>query len=643
MSETESTSGFGQFWAEMRRRHVVRFALGYAGAVFVLLQLAESVFPAFGIGEGGVRLLVIVGTLGFIPAIVLAWLYDITRDGVRRTEAGGEQAARMQPLAIGGLLIVTVAITGGLGMWLESQGTFDRAVADLDASSPGDAPVELVAYDPNAPIRSVAVLPLRDNSSGGDQAYFVAGMHEELITKLSMLDDVRVVSRTSVMQYEGTTTSIARIGQELDADVVIEGSVVRQGDDRTRVTLRLMHAASDSEITTLQWDREEVSDVLGFQDEVAHDLVMAISSQYENTGTPVQVASIAPEAQDAYFRGRYEADRGTLEGYRAAIGLFEDAVAFDPDFAEAMAGMAGARFIIGLADEEISESELTRAHEEALTAVRLDSSSAEAQEVLALIEGSLPTLVQRDVVIEAPEAPSTVHVMAFDDMGESIEVDLSAFDTAWVATVTSMGERIQERVTDWRSRRDGRPAGGSLAFQARQHLSGGRWGQASELLEAAIEESPEMAPAWEMLIRSRIAMGDNDAARSAAQAWHDSGAPGAPTAAEVANLTLAMEIEGSDGYWVWTAGRLAQMEAEGRPVPRMEHATAHAALGNADEAFDYLIEALKNGEPTVMSIRSDPAWDDLRGDPRYQEIGRRAQEMVRTMPRRPRGDRGGRN
>ncbi|MEM7413984.1 MAG: tetratricopeptide repeat protein [Gemmatimonadota bacterium] len=643
MNEHESKTGFGHFWAEMRRRHVVRFALGYAAAVFVLLQLAEIVFPAFGIGEGGVRLLVIVTTLGFIPAIVLAWLYDLTRDGVRRTDADGEESAGRQPLAIGGLLVVTVAITGGLGMWLESQGTFDRAVADLDGSSPGDAPVELVAYDPNEPIRSVAVLPLRDNSPNGDQAYLAAGMHEELITKLSMLDDVRVVSRTSVMQYEGTTTSIARIGQELDADVVIEGSVVRQGE-RTRVTLRLMHAASDSEITTLQWDRESVTDVLGFQDEVAHDLVMAVTDRYDDTTMPVSVASIAPEAQDAYFRGRYEADRGTLEGLRSAIGFFEDAVEAHPDFAEAMAGMAGARFIIGLSEDEISEAELTRAHEEALTAVRLDSSSAEAQEVLTLIETSLPTLMD-DFAIEAPETGTKeIHVMAFDDMGESIEVDVSAFDTAWVATVTTMGEQIQDRVTRWRSDHEGRPAGSGLAFQARQHLAGGRWGEASDLLEAAIAESPEMAPAWEMLVRSRMAMGDNDAARTAVQAWHDSGAPGAPSETDVANLTLAIELQGSDGYWQWTAQRLQQMEAEGRPVPRMEFATTHAALGNADEAFAYLLEALERGEPTIMSIRSDPAWDELRADPRLREIGRQAQEVFRSMPRRrPPGPRGNRN
>lgn len=638
MNELEPKSGIGRFWSEMRRRHVVRFAIGYAAAVFVVLQLAEIIFPAFGIGEGGVRLLVIVTTLGFIPAIALAWIYDVTMDGVRRTESEGGDS-RVQRLAVGGLLLLTVSTTGALGLWLESHGAFEAVVADLGSSSASPDPVALVAYDPEAPIRSVAVLPLADNSPDTDQAYFAAGMHEELITKLSTLDDIRVVSRTSVMQYEGTTASIARIGQELDADVVIEGSLVRQGD-RTRVTLRLMHAASDSEIRTLQWDEPEVTDVLGFQDAVALDLVQAISAEYDATAMPVTVASIEPEAQDAYFRGRYETDRGTLEGYRMALQYFEDAVQFDPDFAEAMAGMAGARFLIALGDDEISEEELSRAHAEATTALQLDSSSTEAQEVLTLIERSLPRMVVQPAsppsAAQAPEVQ--VMAMAFEDGIDSIEVDVSSLDTAWVATVTSLGDRIQERVNRWRmdTADPGGPPGRGMAFEARQQFARGQYSQASELLEAAIADSPQMTPAWEMLVRSRVAMGDIDAARSAVEAWHESGVEGAPSQTEVADLTLAMELEGTRGYWGWNVERLETMHAAGHPVPRVDLATSYAALGDSDNAFRYLLEAFQNGEPTVLGIRSDPAWDDLRSDERYQEIGRKAQEMMRgRRPPRP--------
>lgn len=181
-----------------------------------------------------------------------------------------------------------------------------------------------------------------------------------------------------------------------------------------------------------------------------------------------------------------------------------------------------------------------------------------------------------------------------------------------------------------------------MAFEARQQFSRGQYGQASELLEAAIADSPEMTPAWEMLVRSRVAMGDIDAARSAVESWHDSGSPTAPTETDVADLVLAMELEGTRGYWVWNASRLEALMAAGHPVPRIDIATSYAALGDADNAFAYLVEAFQNGEPGVLGIRSDPAWDDLRTDKRYREVGRKAQEMMRER-RPPRAARTGGN
>lgn len=631
MNETTDKSSFGQFWAEMRRRHVVRFAIGYAAAVFVVLQLAEIIFPAFGIGEDGLRLLVIVTTLGFIPAIVLAWIYDLTKDGIRRTEG---DTTGLKPITVGGLIIVCFGITGSLGLWMAERAVL--AEGTLGIGDPAEA-VRLATYDPSAPIRSLAVLPLEDNSPGGDQDYFTASMHEELIAKLSMLDEIRVVSRTSVMRYAGTTTPMPQIGRELDVDVIIEGSVTRQGE-RTRVTLRLTHAASESHIETLQWDREEVKDVLAFQSEIAHDVVHQVSTVYDETTFAQTAASIAPEAQDSYFRGRFEYDRGTPEGYRMALEHFEDAIQADPDFAAAMAGMAGARFLIGLEDDTIEAEELALVHQEALAAIQLDSASPEAREVLSLIEKSMPTITG-DLALAAPivEGPQ-VHVMTFGDEADSISVDVTALDTAWVSTVTSIGGRIQDRVTRWRARASGgaEPAGPTdrRTWQAQQMLSAAQYTEAGDLLEEVVEASPHDGRAWEMLVRSRVAIGDVDAAEEAVQAWHDSGAEGAPSEADVSDLSLALELEGTRGYWNWTAQRLDELVEAGRDVPRMELATAHAALGHADVAFDYLVEAIARGEPTVFAVRQDPAWDDLRADPRFAEIGERARSL-RNFPARP--------
>jgi TolB-like protein len=629
MPNANQTSGLSQFLAEMRRRHVVRFAFGYAAAAFVVLQLAEIVFPAFGISEGGLRLLVVVTGLGFLPAIVLAWMYDLTTEGIQRT-GGGFENPILPRLALGALLIMSFGVAGALGLYLARQGVFETPVADGPFTAP---PVQLAQYDPDAPIRSIAVLPLDDNSPEGDQGYFTASMHEELIAKLSGLEDVRVVSRTSVMQYEGTTMTMPEISRQLDADVIIEGSVART-PSRTRVTLQLIHAPSDSHIQTLQWDRESVEDILAFQDEIAHDVVHEVSVQYDEATFVQTATNVDPEAQDAFFRGRYEYDRGTEDGYRMAFEYFEDALEADPDFAPAMAGIAGARFMIELDDDEVSEVEVARAHEEAMAALALDSGSVEAREVLSLIERSMPQMLGTTAMIPAPEsAPRTVRVMTMPEH-DSIVIDVGAFDTTWVSAVTSIGERIEAKVRQL-NMPEGTSRAERAAMEARQLMYTGRYAEAVRMLERVVEESPNVDPGWDMLARSHVMVGEPLDAADVIQRWNEAGVGGAPSDEQVNALRARIGEDGIAGYWAWHLERLEDLRDEGRPVPNMEIATAHAALGDHDQALEYLIDALEAGEPGVFSIRSDPVWDELRSDPRLREIGRQAQTMRLNPRRRP--------
>jgi len=634
MNESEHDTGqLSQFVAEIRRRHVVRFALAYAAAAFVVLQLAEIVFPAFGIGESGLRWLVIVTTLGFPPSLGLAWLYDLTTEGIRRTE---DQAAGplLHRVAVGALLLATIGATGGLGLYLARQGVPDDFVATRAPTA-----LQAASYDPGEPIRSIAVLPLDDFSPGDDQAYFTSSMHEELIAKLSMLDEIRVVSRTSVMRYEETTMDVPSIGRELGVDVLVEGSVTRT-PERTRVTLQLIHAPSDSHIETLQWDREQVDDVLAFQTEIAQEVVAEVAGQYDGSVFTEAALDVDPAAQDAYFRGRYEYEQGTPEGYRMALEYFEEAIREDPSFAPALAGVAGARFLIGLEQEVLPTDELTQAHEEAMAAIELDSESVEAREVLTLIERSMPQ-VTGEAMIPAPERKQ-VHVVAMPDGGDSILIDMGVLDTAWVAAVTSLGERIEERVQRWSAESRGPESAPSAeareAFRARQYVSSGRYSEANRILTDLVESAPEMDPAWDMLTRSRVGLGDVDGALQAVRGWESSGARNAPDGDEVEELELAIDAAGPSGYWSWTLGRLERLAAEGARVSLVDIATAHAALGQRDEAFELLVAALARGEPGVLGIRSDPAWDEMRSDPRFRELARET-EKVRFMRTRPTGDR----
>ena len=623
MTNESPRSGLGQFWAEIQRRRVVRFSLGYAATAFVALQLAEIVFPAFGIGEGALRLLVVFVALGFLPAVVMAWLYDVTAQGIRRTEKTPSSGPMPRRLSVLAFALMTIGVTGGVTWYVLDQDLIQSLAAGRQA------------FDPSEPIRSLAVLPLDDFSAERDQEYFAAGMHEELIARLSMLEGVRVVSRTTVMRYAGTTLTIPEIGRELGVDVLLEGSVNRAGD-RVRITLQVIHAASDSHITTLQFDRE-AGDVLALQTEVAHAVAREIGRD-EDVVT-LAVADVTPESQEAYFRGRLEVERGTTEGYRSALEFFEAALDADSAFAPAMAGLAGARFLLGMDDPSTGAGELEQARAEATSALAIAPASLEAREVLDLIERSMPSVSSESGTNETG-ARTPVRMLAAPVEPSTIAQGIVAFDTAWVAATTGLGQRIEEQVR--RKSTDTLQAGslGRQAFEARRLMASGRYAEAARALEPVVLESPETGPAWEMLARSYVGSGNPTAAADVVLRWQQSGAPGAPDAESVDRLRDAVADDGERGYWRWRLVELDALEGTAREAPRIELAAAHAALGHDEEALALLSDAVESGERGVFTLQADPVWDDLRGDRRFRAVERQAQLMRLAPTLRPAGPTG---
>ena len=153
-----------------------------------------------------------------------------------------------------------------------------------------------------------------------------------------------------------------------------------------------------------------------------------------------------------------------------------------------------------------------------------------------------------------------------------------------------------------------------------------------------MEATPHDDGAWDMLLRSRVGLGDLEGGLRVASAWSRSGSRDAPSRDEVGRLAESVADDGSEGYWDWTLNRLEERE-ETNPAPRMALATAHAALGEEDEAFEYLIAAMERGEPGILAIRSDPAWDPVRAEPEFRELGRQAQRILYSRSRPPGGPR----
>jgi hypothetical protein len=301
-----------------------------------------------------------------------------------------------------------------------------------------------------------------------------------------------------------------------------------------------------------------------------------------------------------------------------------------------MAGVASARFLISLEDSGGAGAQVARAHEEALAALEMDSASVEAKEVLTFIERSMPRMSKS--VVAAPTQPlgSGTRVVVLADGSDSVSVEIPSLDTAWLAAMTGLGSRIEEQVRRRSLARDsGARAPDRDEIEAPMMIGTGRFVEAARALEGVVADQPGSSESWEMLARAHVGLDDAPGAVDAVERWHDSGAPGAPDQASVANLTRAIQREGSRGYWGWRLGRLqARLEAN-EPVMRIDLAAAHAGLGDRDQALRYLAEAVDRREPGVLSLRADPVWDGLRGDSRFRDLAERVRAL-RYSPGRTR-------
>ncbi len=234
------------------------------------------------------------------------------------------------------------------------------------------------ATAPAAPIRSLAVLPLQNLSGDNDQEYFAEGMTEELITDLGQMSALRVISRTSVMQYKGTAKTLPQIGRELGADAIVEGAVFRSGS-RVRITAQLIDARTDHHLWAHAYERD-LRDVLILQDEVARDIANGIRFEL----TPQERARLTgshpvnPEAHEAYLKGRYYWNQFTEADVRKSLGFFQQAIEKDPNYALGYSGLADYYDVMYGGMSALPRNEAcSKAEPAALKAVELDDSLAE--------------------------------------------------------------------------------------------------------------------------------------------------------------------------------------------------------------------------------------------------------------------------
>ena len=384
---------YQQFFAELKRRHVFKVAAIYGATAFVLLQLADLLVEALKLPADFLTMITVLVLLGFPLALILAWAFEVTPGGVRRTDAASpvelaeivaQPASKRWPAGVLALAGVAALV---LGAWW--VGTRTGADGDSARDGAGDPPVRLAYADlADDPRPAIAVLPFADMSADQDQEYFGDGMAEEIINALVGIEDLRVAGRTSAFAYKGENKDLREIGTELGVGYLVEGSVRKSGDN-LRITAQLIDAATGSHLWSDSYDRS-LDDVFVIQSEIAE----AIADELRvPLGLEAEESLVTPtgdlEAYDLYLAGRARL-RAREKGVFEAVELFRAAVARDSAWAPAWAGLADATELqvwYGHAtDEEIPfEETLAEAEAAALRALELNPQNSTALIVLGSV------------------------------------------------------------------------------------------------------------------------------------------------------------------------------------------------------------------------------------------------------------------
>jgi serine/threonine-protein kinase len=373
--------------AELKRRNVYKVAVAYAVVGWLLVQIATQVFPFFEIPNWAVRLVVLIIAIGFPIALVLAWAFELTPEGLKRTEDVDLATGRVRPT--GGLAAQTrtkshawiyIVIVGALlsvGLFMLSRYGFRNANS---ASAP--------ATKDAGRITSLAVLPFKNYSSETNQEYFADGMTDLLTTELGGIGALTVKSHQSALKFKGSTKSMPEIGQELHADAILEGSVLRESNHVT-VNVQLIEALTDRHL----WAKKFEGDVTNIF-KMRNEVVEAIAREVQVTISPEQSSRLSsartanPAALQEYLLGRQFWNRQTEKGFAEALQHFNRAKEIDPGFALAWAGIADVYW--AAADADISPAEARgKAKASAQRALELDDSLAEAHTALAAMNYAL--------------------------------------------------------------------------------------------------------------------------------------------------------------------------------------------------------------------------------------------------------------
>ena len=542
------------WWSELKRRNVVRMAVAYCALCWLLLQIADLLMPTFGIPIWVMRALVLLAVLGFPLALLFAWTYAWTAQGLQR-EVSAEPA------------------------------------------SPSATPLHCAPQVP--PIAaSIAVLPLVNMSSDKEQDYFSDGLSEELLNLLAQVPELHVAGRTSSFSFKDTQATIAQIGQVLNVATVLEGSVRKSGA-QVRITAQLIETRSGYHLWSQTYDRQ-LTDIFAVQDEIAVAVVAALKLKLLPAHQPSHAGHHVPgpDAYNHFLLGRQFLNRATEEGFRRACDEYAKALALEPDYAAALAGLALAEAYS--ADYTATDAQLLelrhRARASAEAAVLRDPELGEAYTARAVLR----FVFELDWDGGASDFRQALHFNPGDVM------------TLWQYSrlLAAQGKMTEALAQAQAATRLDPLSAQAWEIQSRYQIALGDFTGAQTALARALDIAPEhgRAPAGMGLLH--LLQGD----AAAADSWY----------ARTDNITFRLSGQAMAAY---SGGReTASMQALNELIDAEAHTSAYqiaeilAWRNQRDAAFEWLQRAIAQRDAGIQYIKYDPALRHLRSDPRYREV-----------------------
>ena len=577
------------FFAELKRRNVVRMAGLYLVGAWLLTQVASTVLPMFGAPDWLPRSIVILLAIGFVPALIFSWVFELTPQGLKRDEdVRPEESIAPQTARRMNRMIIAVLVLA-LGYFAVDKFVF----APRRVSSPNDPSSAINA-------KSIAVLPFDNLSRDPDNAYFCEGVQDEILTRLAKVADLKVISRTSTQHFKSAPDNLPQIAKQLGVAHIVEGSV-QKSNDQVRVNVQLINAMTDAHLWAETYDRK-LTDIFTVESEIAKTIADTLQARLTGSekNSIAKTPTVDPEAYELYLRGKFFAEKRTGADLRKSIEYYDQSIAKDPGYPLAYVGLADSHLLL-TAYGAISTKEAASPARAALKkALALDDSLAQAHAssgLLANLELDLNraiTELERAIQLN-PNYATAHHWIALPLMaiGQSdraivegkraIELDpLSLICNADLAWVYFNARRYDE--TEAQARK-------TLEMDPRFYVAHYYLGEALQFKGKLTDATAEYQKSFES---------NNDPF-------------------SLAMLGQACARQGKTDEARKILARLRE-QAKSQYISPYAFAVVLTALGDKARAIDELERGYDDTGFYISLIKVDPLFDDLRGDPRFEAL-----------------------